>query len=363
MAYLAQVRYVFPFRLSLSSTMFRVKTEDFTARVRVWSDKADRRLVFRDPKDRIPEQYREVLQARRVSKEKSDELILRTVHINAEDDLIIEEVIDTVGFTRMDVIFECAGDPPSSDSPIFEEIKTKAIGVAQLFLRGYRVASGEVDVKIPGEAASPIVQTLVATDYTVTKEEVVAIFKVVRGDFHWLPASLTGATKTLLSKSQVHELGVQLDEGSVPRLYDELLLEAKELSFVSGNHRLALVIAQTGFETYVQARLIDECRYRKIATLTSKNGNVSDLETAITKGDLRDDLLGTYMTFLVGRSVKDGTEYQEWYKDAYVPRKQIIHQGRANITEPEAKKAFEAIVKYCDYIDRMLTESRDEATK
>src|SRR5882762_9209503 len=108
MAYLAQVRYVFPFRLSLSSTMFRVKTEDFTARVRVWSDKADRRLVFRDPKDRIPEQYREVLQARRVSKEKSDELILRTVHINAEDDLIIEEVIDTVGFTRMDVIFECA---------------------------------------------------------------------------------------------------------------------------------------------------------------------------------------------------------------------------------------------------------------
>lgn len=363
MPYLAQVRYVFPFRLSLSSTMFRVKTEDFTARVRVWSDKADRHLVLRDPKYRTPGQRREVFQARRVSKENSDELILRTVHINSEDDLIIEEVIDTVGFTRMDVILECPGELPSSDSPNFEEIRTKAIEVAQRFLRGYRVASGEVDVKVPGEAASPLVETLIATDYTLTKDQVVAIFKVVKRDLHWLPASLTGATKTLLSKSKVHEFAVQLDEGSVPRLYDELLLEAKELSFVSGNHRLALVIAQAGFEAYVQARLIDECKHRNIATLTSKKGNVSDVETAITKGDLRDELLGTYMTFLAGGSVKDGSEYQEWHKDAYVPRNQIIHQGRVNITEPEAKKAFEAIVKYCDYIDRMLTESRDEATQ
>src|SRR2546428_638665 len=140
--------------------MFRVKTEDFTARVRVWSDKADRRLVLRDPQDRTPGQRREVVQSRRKSKEKSDELILRTVHINSDDDLIIEEVIDTVGFTRMDVILECPGEPPSSDSPILEEIRTKAIGAAQQFLRGNRLASGQVDVKVPGEAASPIVEVL-----------------------------------------------------------------------------------------------------------------------------------------------------------------------------------------------------------
>jgi hypothetical protein len=35
-----------------------------------------------------------------------------------------------------------------------------------------------------------------------------------------------------------------------------------------------------------------------------------------------------------------------------------VHRGRVNITEPDAKNAFESVVKYCVYIDRMLNESR-----
>lgn len=44
MRYLAQVRYVFPFRLGVPELAFWMKTEGNGAFVRVWSGKADRQL-------------------------------------------------------------------------------------------------------------------------------------------------------------------------------------------------------------------------------------------------------------------------------------------------------------------------------
>ena len=333
--------------------MFRVKTEDFLARVRVWSDKADRRVILRDPAARTSKQHRHNLQTRL-----QDGLVIRTVHLNYEDDLFLEEVIDTVGFTRMDVIFECPGDIPSTDSAILTEIRSKAMEVAHQFLRAYRVVSEQVDVRLPTENDSPAVLVFLATKYALTREEVTAEFKGVQNSFQWLPPYLTGAAKGFLTVEKLDMLITLLDRGLVPRLDLELLLEAKEQSFVHGNHRLAIVIAQSGFEAFVQARLILECTVRGIVTLTPKGGKESDVETAIAKGGLRDALLGEYMTFLAGRSLKDGSEYNGWLKNAYEPRNQIVHRGRVNITEPEAKNAFESVVKYCDYINRMLNESR-----
>jgi hypothetical protein len=141
--YLAQVRYVFPFRLSLPETLFRVKTEDSMASVRVWSDVADGCLVLRDTQARNPEQGRKILQ----SKNSQDAVINRTVLFTVDDDVFLEEVIDKVGFTRMDVAFECPGEVPPSDSTIFVEVRGKAIEIAQKFLRGYRTVSEESGCK------------------------------------------------------------------------------------------------------------------------------------------------------------------------------------------------------------------------
>jgi threonine dehydrogenase-like Zn-dependent dehydrogenase len=129
--------------------------------VRVWSDVAARHLVLRDPQDRKPEHRR--AKVRSVYSE--DKVINRTAHLNLDDDLFLEEVIDTVGFTRMDVTFECSGDVPPSSSPIFEEIREKAIRIVQRFLRAYRTVSEQVDVKVPSKNESPIVEVGVATDY------------------------------------------------------------------------------------------------------------------------------------------------------------------------------------------------------
>jgi hypothetical protein len=185
-----------------------------------------------------------------------------------------------------------------------------------------------------------------------------AKFTAVERHFQWLPPALTGASKRLLSREKLDGLILLLDQGLAQELFRELLLEARELSFVNGNNRLALVIAQTAFETYIQWRLILECKHRNIATLTPTRGKKSDVETAIAKGDLRDALLGEFMPLLVEGSAKECSEHQEWCKTAYVPRNQIVHRGCVNITEPEAENAFESVVKYCVYIDRMLNESR-----
>ena len=354
MPYLTQVRYIFPFGLSLPETLFRVKDEDSMASVRVWSGAADRSLVLRPPQDRQPEHRREKLH----SKNDQDGVINRTVLINMDDDLFLEEVIDTVGFTRMDVTFECSGEVPPAGSPILVGIREKAIGIAKHFLRAYRTVSEQVDVKVPSEMDSPLIEISVSTNYTFTRKEVDATFTKVQHSFQWLPPFQRSVSKGLLSREKLDGLILLLDHGIAPELFRELLLEAKELSFINGNHRLALVIAQTGFETYIQWRLIQECKHRKIPTLTPTRGKESDVETAIAEGDLRKVLLGEYLTLLARRSAKDCSEHREWYENAYVPRTQIVHRGRVNITETEAKNAFESVVKYCAYIDRLLIESR-----
>jgi hypothetical protein len=179
MPYLVQVRYVFPFGLSLPETFFRVKDEDSMASVRVWSGVADRCLVLRASQARQPEHRREKLR----SKNEQDGVINRTVLINMDDDLFLEEVIDTVGFTRMDVTFECSGDVPPSGSPIFAEIREKAIGIVKQFMRAYRTVSEQVDVKVPSEMDSPLIEISVPTNYTFTRKEVDATFTKVQHSF------------------------------------------------------------------------------------------------------------------------------------------------------------------------------------
>jgi hypothetical protein len=354
--YLAQVRYVFPFGLSLPDTAFWVKAEDSMASVRAWSGAAERRLVLRPPQARQSEHQRQTLR----SKNEQDGSIIRTVFINMDDDLFVEEVVDTVGFTRMDVTFECSGDVPSSGSPILGEIREKATTIVKKFLRAYRNVSDQVDVKVLSEMDSPLIEVSVSTNYTFTKKEIDAKFMKVQHSFQWLPPVKRSVSKGPLSDEQLKGLILLLDHGIEPEFFRDLLLEAKELSFINSNHRLSLVIAQTGFETYIQWRLVHECNQRTITLLTSKKGIELDVETAIATGDLRSDLLGTYMTFLLGRSAKDCSEHQEWYKNAYEPRNQIVHRGRVNVTESDARKAFESVVKYCDYTDRMLIESRGQ---
>ena len=357
MPYLAQVRYLFAFRLGMPDLAFwvKTKTDEKGAFIRVWSGKADRQLVLREQKDRKPEHRREWLR----SVIQPQGIISRLVCINNDDDLFLEEVVDTVGFTRMDVTFECQGGIPKNDSHEQDKIRQNAISLAQRFVRTYRLIANQVEVRIPNEADSPIIEVRAGTDYSFNTEEIDAKLAMISRRFQWPLPKLSGAVKEALSNDKIALLGNLLRQGDEPAMFQQLLLEAKELSIVHGDHRISVIISQSAFEVYVQSRLTEECKIRGVLHLTSSRGDQRDVEVAIIDGDLRKELLGQYARVLSGRSVKDCPEHNSWFKNAYNPRNEIVHRGRRDVTEADAQASFESVMTYCEYLDRALIAGRE----
>jgi hypothetical protein len=331
-----------------------VKTDEGGAYIRVWSGRGNRRLVWRKEEDRKPEHRRKWLR----SIIKPQDVISRSVCVNNNDDLFLEEVIDTVGYTRMDVTFERGGIIPKSDSKGQEEIRHYAISLAQKFVRLYRLVGNQVDVRVPNETDSPIVEVRAGSEYFFTPEEIDAKLSTINRLFQWTLPQTTGVIKRDLSEEKILELGDSLRRGSEPSMYYQLLLEAKELSIVQGDHRLSVIISQSAFETFVQARLNDECKFRGLKTLISSRGNEAECEDAILDGDLRKELLGQYGQSLAGRSVKICHEHNLWFKEAYLVRNEIIHRGRRDITDKNARAAFEAVQAYAEYLDKAISNGR-----
>lgn len=357
MPYLAQVRYLFQFRLGMPDSAFWVKTtsDEKGAFIRVWSGKADRQLVLREQKDRKPEHRREWLR----SVIKPQGVISRLVCINNDDDLFLEEVVDSVGFTRMDVTFECQGGIPRNDSHEQDKILKYAMSLAQRFVRTYRLIANQVDVRIPNEADSPIIEVRAGDDYSFSTDEIDAKLAIISRRFQWPLPKLSGAVKESLSEEKIALLRDVLRQGDEPATFQQLLLEAKELSVVHGDHRISVIISQSAFEVYVQSRLAEECKVRGMTELISSRGERKDVEAAIIDGDLRKELLGQYARDLAGHSVKECKEHNFWYKNAYKPRNEIVHRGRRDFTEDHARAAFESVMTYSEYLDMTLIAGRD----
>ncbi|CBK43063.1 protein of unknown function [Nitrospira defluvii] len=355
MKYLAQVRYVFPFRLGVPEAAFWMRTDGNGAFVRVWSAKADRQLILRDQKDRKPEHRREWLR----SIIKPQDVVSRMVCINNDDDLFLEEVVDSVGFTRLDVTFEYLGETFPPEQPDQSKIREQAISIAQRFVRMYRLVANQVDVRVPNESDSPIVELRAGTEYSFSLNEIDAKLATVNRLFQWDLPSTSGAVKGILTEAKLTEFGNYLRQGSEPELYQQFLLEAKELSKVHGDHRLSVVVAQSAFEVYAQSRLIQECKLRNLRTLLSVRGESQDVDTSITDGDLRRELLGHYARCLAGQSVKECQEFHAWHKNAYILRNEIVHRGRHDVDQSHARVAFESVMSYCKYLNRMLVAGRN----
>src|SRR5690606_34330820 len=111
-------------------------------------------------------------------------------------------------------------------------------------------------------------------------------------------------------------------------------------------YKLAVIVAETSFEAFVQFRIDLECRIRAISSLTDKRGTTRTIEDALMRGDLKRDLLGDYAFQLCGKDVKSISEYQRWNEDTYKLRNEIIHRGRMDVTEEQAKQAVSSAVAY-----------------
>lgn len=357
MAYLIQARFVLPFRLGLSDVAFSACYNNSLTFIKIKTGQGLQTNFFRIPDARNKNQKREWLRASPVL-ESGKEVISRTVCINQEDELFLEETSDFLGYTLIDVNFEVLEAPKSGAGPEIEKLQEEAFRRVQWFIRQYRTVSDELDVRVPEITDSPIILIAGADDYQISGQVLEGKFKLLSRQFRWLPAEATGIAKPEWDQAKIRRLETKLARGAEIPIFEELFLEAKQLSKVQQNHRLAIVVIGNAFELFVREALHKECVRRNLRQLPFRDGKMASMDELVETADLRSELLGTCAKHLVGRSIKSCSEYQAWHTKGYIPRNEILHRGRTMMFASDVEVAFISTVNYSNRISRFFAESR-----
>ncbi|WP_419872921.1 hypothetical protein [Candidatus Pristimantibacillus sp. PTI5] len=131
-------------------------------------------------------------------------------------------------------------------------------------------------------------------------------------------------------------------EGVAISLYQELMLDAIEQGEIRKKYEVTVVKIGTAFEIFMQGLLVSTCEKLNIDKLQTGRGT-KHYKLAIQEGKLIEDLLKKYLkTFVDTDSILSVKEYNHWHSKAYTLRNEIVHNGRTNVSEIEANKAFVA---------------------
>jgi hypothetical protein len=144
---LAQVRFVFPFRMGIDDATFIFDFEGSRTWFRVWSGLASREITFVPASERKGGVVRKHYRTMGVLHDDSKQHVRTVVTAEAED-RFLEAVTDTVGFTRFDVAFEVTADMPLSDEDV-RQLTSHALACVQHFVHEYRLFRYEPDVFSP----------------------------------------------------------------------------------------------------------------------------------------------------------------------------------------------------------------------
>jgi hypothetical protein len=287
--------------------------------------------------------------------EEVDELVGREVLLNAGAPLFLEESSDYLGYTLVDVTWELPHRPPDAE---LGEIREEAFRRAQWFVRQYRLETDEIDVRIPDIRDSPVVLLAGATEYRFDRTHVEATFAVVHRQFRWQPAEASGIAKPEWGTDKKAALAKRLRSEAPIEVGPELLLEARQLSRVQQQHRLAVIVGSSAFEALIRDLLLKECGYRTVTQLPMRDSRMTEVAEAVANGDLRSELLGSCAKHLVGGSIKDCSEYQEWFRQAHELRNAIIHRSQTRISQSDAENALKVIKAYVAKVAEFLEASR-----
>ncbi|BFT72337.1 hypothetical protein [Paenibacillus sp. P36] len=131
-----------------------------------------------------------------------------------------------------------------------------------------------------------------------------------------------------------------IHEGTAISLYQELMLDAIEQGVIRNKYEIAVVKIGTAFEIFMQGLLVSSCEKLNIDKLQTGR-DTKHFKLAIQEGKLIEDLLKKYLkTFVDTNSILSVKEYNHWHLKAYTLRNEIVHNGRTNVSEDEAIKAF-----------------------
>jgi hypothetical protein len=138
--------------------------------------------------------------------------------------------------------------------------------------------------------------------------------------------------------------------------HQRLLLSAAERGILKKEHSLSVIFAQTAFEVFVsdfikrRAAAINKTQLpvgRKHKKIQYKSV-VEALKETFFKA-----ILKSYVPMVTNSTIESTQEYKDWDDHAYKTRNQIVHEGRVNISELEAQKAFESVVALMNKLEAL----------
>lgn len=235
------------------------------------------------------------------------------------------------------------------------DIHDTAMEMLRLFIEKYRYVTQDNTIKIPGKDDFVVIEYLQSTD----------VFKEIDKNtgIHFKPLSLKYNYDSVLKKrrrkGKLKDKGLKifaeyLKDGRELAMYIRLLMEAKEHALIDERFEISILKSETAFEVYIQHLLVRLCEAKNIRTLmvgkTSKN-----YKEVIFNGNIREHLIKNYLKELANLSIAGTKEYNEWYDYCFDIRNQIVHRGNSDdITEEDAKKAFESVNRLIEYIEQEM---------
>jgi hypothetical protein len=268
----------------------------------------------------------------------------------------IEGIEDPLTYTRLELLFEVPNESVVTTPESFGEITAWAYRLVRNFVDIYRAITQETDVVTPNEDDIAYIQPWVTNDYTWTRNGPGAVsFSGRNPTFKWRRLEKTGEGKRTVPPEKISELARLLRSGAQLRPSDQFFLDAKEQAHIHGRYEIAIVLAATGFETFLREALRDACKSRSVATLPRAGKDVPYLD-AIAAGDTRNDLL-RHVEDLSGQSVKGGKPHNDWFQHTHEVRNEILHRGNRRYTDAESNRAFTAAVEFMNLIRRVLNLS------
>ena len=346
----AQVAFWFPFELALPAREYPMTRDGRRAMLAFDSGRCRQTTVVVPEAERPPRTDNQD----RPPNLGPAEVPVRKVSVSGAP-RFLQEVEEDIGSSFVTVSFEQEGDCPAAlDAIAMGRLIEEALEWVGYFASIYRAVSWQVDVFAPAPFDVPAAHILGARNY---------IFGDVtlRGDFTPIALPLLvpanprhGVGKPRLTEAERQRLMRALRTGQKLHVSEALRLEAWELWKMHHDCRLALVIANTAIETWLQTRVLEEYSRR---SYTHHPGDADALVDVIPERNVT-PLFQRYVAYLVGRDLTQELVYRQWRTDAYMPRNEVVHHGRMSVTDAEVGAAMEAIKALIELVERELTNAR-----
>jgi hypothetical protein len=252
------------------------------------------------------------------------------------------------GVSYIEVILEI---PPSTDVEAFRESgKDQASAILSQFLIGYRVYANDHNVPDFQAEDIPLIGAGVGTcAVSRVAGTDIAQFNIQYSNnkpvTQW--QGIERHIKQPMAQDRLSAFENWL-QGDMQIPEDQLLLlSALERAIWRKEYPSSVIFAQTGFEVFVSRFIRERAATRGITALpmpprrgaTPQQVPVND---ALTR-TLLNYKLRTLIPHITSATVDNTPEYNNWRNNAYRLRNEIVHAGRTNVSETDARNAFDSV--------------------